>query len=124
VYHWQQKAAQNFALAVHELATNAAKYGALSNGVGTVRIAWNVDQPTAVLTFRWEESGGPPVAAPARKGFGSAVLEQVMSEYCDEHPKVQFKEQGITYEVICSLNALAPRSSATGADLITAGSSS
>lgn len=107
----EAKAAQNFALAIHELATNAAKYGALSNGVGTVRIGWHVDQPTAVLTFRWEESGGPPVAVPVRKGFGTAVLEQVMSAYCDEPPRVQFNERGVTYEVTCSLEAVTPPAS-------------
>jgi len=104
------KAAQNFALALHELATNAAKYGALSNASGTVQIAWNVDQPTAVLTFRWQERGGPPVVAPARKGFGSAVLEQVMAAYYDQLPKVEFKEHGLAYTLICSLDAVAPPS--------------
>jgi PAS domain S-box-containing protein len=107
------KAAQNFALAVHELATNAAKYGALSNASGTVQIAWNVDQPTALLTFRWKEQGGPPVAAPARKGFGSTVLEQVMAAYYDQQPKVEFDEHGLTYTLICSLDEVAPPSTTT-----------
>ena len=107
------KAAQNFALAVHELATNAAKYGALSKPSGTVQITWNIDQPTALLTFRWEERGGPRVAAPTRKGFGSAVLEQVMAVYCDQQPDVQFKEHGLAYTLTCSLDAVAPPSSTT-----------
>jgi PAS domain S-box-containing protein len=107
------KSVQNFALAVHELATNAAKYGALSNARGTVQIAWNVDQPTDLLTFRWQESGGPPVAEPARKGFGSAVLEQVMAAYYDQPPKVEFNKHGLTYTLSCSLDALAPPSSTT-----------
>jgi len=102
------KAAQNFALAVHELATNAAKYGALSNASGYVRITWHVDEPAHTLNFRWEERGGPPVAAPQRKGFGSVVLEQVMAEYCQEQPKVDFDPGGITYAVMCSRNGVAP----------------
>jgi two-component system, chemotaxis family, CheB/CheR fusion protein len=101
------KAAQNFALAVHELATNAAKYGALSNTRGHVRITWHVDEPADKLYFRWEERGGPTVAATIRKGFGSVVLEQVMAEYCDEQPKVDFDQRGITYAVICSISGVA-----------------
>jgi len=107
----EAKAAQNFALAVHELATNAAKYGALSNARGHVRITWHVDEPADKLNFRWEERGGPSVAAPIRKGFGSVVLEQVMAEYCEEQPKVDFDQYGITYALICSLSAVTPPSS-------------
>jgi two-component sensor histidine kinase len=56
-------AAQNFSLALHELATNAAKYGALSNGLGRVHVSWSVanDNGSGRLTFRWKESDGPPV---------------------------------------------------------------
>jgi PAS domain S-box-containing protein len=109
------KAAQNFALAVHELATNAAKYGALSNTSGSVRILWHADQQANILNFRWEERGGPSVSAPARKGFGSVVLEQLMGEYCDEQPKVEFDPRGITFEMDCSLSAVAPSSSCRSA---------
>jgi two-component sensor histidine kinase len=102
------KAAQNFALAVHELATNAAKYGALSNTSGSVRILWHVDQQANILDFYWEERGGPSIAAPARKGFGSVVLEQLMAEYCDDQPTLNFDRRGMTYAVICSLSAVTP----------------
>jgi len=99
------KAAQNFALAVHELATNAAKYGALSSLSGHVCITWRVDEPAGTLSFRWEERGGPSVTAPTRKGFGTTVLEYVMAEYCDDlQPKVDFDRRGITYAMNCSLN--------------------
>jgi len=84
------KPAQDFALAVHELATNAAKYGALSNVSGHVRITWRVDEPPGTLSFRWEERGGPPIAKPRHKGFGSVVLEQVIADYCNDHPKIDF----------------------------------
>jgi PAS domain S-box-containing protein len=75
------KAAQNFALALHELATNAAKYGALSNATGRVHISWSTSTSKGVplFAFRWQERGGPPVSPPTNKGFGSAVLEQVMA---------------------------------------------
>jgi PAS domain S-box-containing protein len=102
------KPAQNFTLAVHELATNAAKYGALSNASGYVRISWHVDESTNRLHFRWEERGGPHVAMPTRKGFGSVVLEQVMAEYCDHQPALNFDPRGISYTVTCLLDALTP----------------
>ena len=83
------KAAQNFALAVHELATNAVKYGALSNQSGRVHISWSVGKPNGhdQFMFRWQERGGPPVSPPTRKGFGSTVLEQVMAEYFENPPQ-------------------------------------
>jgi PAS domain S-box-containing protein len=70
------KQAQNFSLAVHELATNASKYGALSNGVGNVGISWTVTSGQAErLKFCWRERGGPPVSKPVQFGFGTALLK-------------------------------------------------
>ena len=70
--------ALSLSLALHELATNAAKYGALSSRTGQVHVTWEVvNQGTARnLRFRWEECGGPPVAEPTRKGFGSRLIER------------------------------------------------
>jgi PAS domain S-box-containing protein len=101
-------AAQNFALALHELATNAAKYGALSNATGQVHISWSVSASSGAgsLDFRWEERGGPPVQAPERKGFGSTVLEQVMAEYFDEPPQIDFAPGGVSYTLRGSLEAV------------------
>ena len=69
--------AQKFSLAVHELTTNALKYGALSAATGGVRIAWSVSSngDGRDLKFRWEEHGGPRVAMPTREGFGSSLLK-------------------------------------------------
>jgi two-component sensor histidine kinase len=66
------KVAQNFALAVHELATNAAKCGALSDATGRVDIHWSVFKPNGHrhLVFRWQEHGGPPVTQRKQMGFG------------------------------------------------------
>jgi PAS domain S-box-containing protein len=104
------KAAQNFALALHELATNAAKYGALSNTRGRVHIGWSVTRSkgSGSFSFRWQERGGPPVSAPAHKGFGSAVLEQVMGEYFDAPPRVDYAVGGVSYELSGSLDAVMP----------------
>jgi len=65
-------------LALHELATNAAKYGALSCTEGRVSVRWSVEEGT--LRLDWEESGGPPVAAPTRKGFGSRLLKGLVRD--------------------------------------------
>jgi PAS domain S-box-containing protein len=106
------QATQNFALALHELATNAAKYGALSNQSGHVHIAWSTWELNGLVKFRfrWEERGGPPVSRPVRKGFGSTVLEQVMAEYFDEPPRIEFAPSGVRYELSGSLAALAAKS--------------
>jgi PAS domain S-box-containing protein len=102
------KAAQNFALALHELATNAAKYGALSNQFGRVHISWSVGKPNGQdqFMFRWQERGGPRVTPPTGKGFGSAVLEQVMAEYFEAPPQIEFAADGLGYELIGSLDAI------------------
>jgi len=68
--------AQNFSLVLHELATNAAKYGALSNGTGNIGVFWTVAQKdrTTFLKLRWQEKGGPPVVPPTRRGFGTLLV--------------------------------------------------
>ncbi|MGG5807636.1 PAS domain-containing protein [Falsiroseomonas sp. CW058] len=71
-------AAQPLSMIVHELATNATKYGALSAAGGMVALSWRVDAAAGMLRLRWAESGGPPVeAAPERRGFGSRVIEML-----------------------------------------------
>jgi two-component sensor histidine kinase len=63
-------------LLVHELATNAVKYGALSNDVGRVAINWSIEGRGELATYRlaWRESGGPPVREPEKRGFGSKLI--------------------------------------------------
>jgi two-component sensor histidine kinase len=70
------KMVQTFAILLHELATNAAKYGSLSSDQGKVAVTWAVSGSGdgARFTLRWEEQGGPTVGAPARKGFGRMLL--------------------------------------------------
>jgi two-component sensor histidine kinase len=77
----QPKAAETFALAIHELATNAIKYGALSQPTGQINISWRVDNAAeaAQLIFDWREKGGPSVTPPERKGFGSELLERTIA---------------------------------------------
>jgi PAS domain S-box-containing protein len=101
-------AAQNFALALHELATNAVKFGALSNPTGRVHINWSIGKSNGVghFTFRWQERGGPAVSQPTRRGFGSAVLEQAMAEYYEVPPRIDFAVGGLSYELNGSLDAV------------------
>jgi PAS domain S-box-containing protein len=108
------KAAQNFALALHELATNAAKYGALSSLYGRIDIEWSLDAPATHLTFRWQERDGPTVKSPSRKGFGSVVLEHVMAEYFCDVPRIVFDPLGIVYEVRCAMSAISPEDRGNG----------
>jgi two-component sensor histidine kinase len=68
--------AQTVALALHELVTNAAKYGALSTSPGRVRLAWDV-QPDSIA-MEWLETGGPPVKAPETKGFGTRIIGAIV----------------------------------------------
>ena len=66
---------------LHELGTNAVKYGALSNLEGTVQLAWRIarnDKGGAVLKLDWQETGGPAVTVPSRKGFGSRLIERAL----------------------------------------------
>jgi PAS domain S-box-containing protein len=103
------KAAQNFAMAMHELATNAAKYGALSNTAGQVHVRWRLDGSTgaSVFNFSWQERSGPTVTPPERKGFGTAVLEQIMAECVGQRPEMRFEKEGFAYALRCPLAALA-----------------
>ncbi|MGH6890008.1 MAG: sensor histidine kinase [Rhizomicrobium sp.] len=77
------------AMVLHELATNAVKYGALSNGSGSVRLAWEVDSPAHAARLRWHESGGPPVSPPDRKGFGSKLIE-----YSTQNAQLDYRPEG------------------------------
>ena len=88
--------AQNFSLAVHELATNAVKHGALSQPGGEVDISWRVvpNGKDHVLKFQWQERGGPIIAAPERQGFGSALLKGTCGG-----ARIEYASQGLRCEI-------------------------
>ncbi|MBN2974272.1 PAS domain-containing protein [Roseomonas aeriglobus] len=90
-----------FALALHELATNAAKYGALSNDIGTVTLAWSVDGDgdDGVLAVSWREQGGPPVTPPERKGFGSVLIERSLRSYFSGKAATDYRPDGLVFEL-------------------------
>jgi PAS domain S-box-containing protein len=79
--------AQNFSLALHELATNAAKYGALSNPNGKVGVFWTItgNGKDNRLKFKWQERGGPHVVAPTRHGFGTSLLKATFPDACFDY---------------------------------------
>jgi two-component sensor histidine kinase len=87
---------QCFALALHELATNASKYGALSDTEGRVVISWAIlgTAEKAALKFAWREFGGPPVRAPIRNGFGTSLLRAMF-----ENVQLHFAPDGLSCEV-------------------------
>lgn len=90
-------AVQPLAMALHELATNATKHGALSVPGGRVTLGWEV--PGGTLRLRWEESGGPPVAPPSRKGFGSRVLEATIRDQLGGRIERRWEPSGLVCEV-------------------------
>jgi PAS domain S-box-containing protein len=91
------------AMALQELATNAIKYGALSAEAGTVEIGWSVTEEAGLprLHLRWEERGGPPVAAPTRRGFGSRLIERSLAQDLGGSVTLAFHPDGLT----CTLEA-------------------
>jgi len=90
-----------FALALHELATNAAKYGALSNDTGIVALSWSIGGtgPDAPFAFTWQERGGPPVTVPDRKGFGSTLIERSLRSYCSGTAATEYRPDGLLFQL-------------------------
>jgi len=90
---------------VHEIATNAAKYGALSNDFGTVGIDWEVLPGSAgdILRLIWTESGGPPVTAPVHRGFGSRLIERSARDQLGGEATVDFLPRGVVYTITCAI---------------------
>lgn len=86
--------ALSLGLALHELATNAAKYGALSTPAGRVSITWRLISDK-VCEVEWQESGGPPVAAPSRRGFGLDLIEKIVSHELKAAVELDFKPEGV-----------------------------
>jgi PAS domain S-box-containing protein len=90
-------AAQAIAIALHELATNAAKYGALSAEGGRIALAWS-HAADGRLVLHWSESGGPPVTPPARQGFGGRIIRQ-MTAQLDGTVRFDWHREGLVCEI-------------------------
>jgi two-component sensor histidine kinase len=90
-----------FSLVLHELATNAAKYGALSRPGGVARIAWKAEQDDAGeqrFKFEWEEKGGPPVSPPTRRGFGTLLVTRAFADV-EGRSELAHAPDGVRYRV-------------------------
>jgi two-component sensor histidine kinase len=94
--------AATLGLAVHELATNAAKYGALKGERGSVNIHWGVDE--SGLSWEWRESGGPRVSPPSRRGFGTKMIERALARQLGGTVSLEFLPDGLR----CRVTAPAP----------------
>jgi two-component sensor histidine kinase len=89
--------AQAVAVMLHELATNAAKYGALSVADGRVDLKWS-HEPNGQLHLRWAETGGPAVREPMRKGFGRRIIEQMIVQLKGE-TRLDWRAEGLVCEI-------------------------
>ena len=91
--------AQAIAVTLHELATNAVKYGSLSVAKGRVEVAWS-RAAAGPLTLRWTESGGPPAKKPTRKGFGTRVIERMIREQLKGEMHLDWRAEGLACEIV------------------------
>ena len=101
------KMALSISMALHELATNAVKYGALSNEKGRVSITWRtLKEPDGRrLRLEWSEKDGPPVVPPRRKGFGSRLIERGLAQELGGEVKIEYEPQGVWCEINAHLDA-------------------
>jgi PAS domain S-box-containing protein len=98
------RAVVSISLALHELATNAAKYGALSAPEGHVTIEWSLGADNR-LRLRWQEMGGPTVAPPSRKGFGSRLIENLLAAELKGDVTISYDPAGVICEVDAAVGA-------------------
>jgi PAS domain S-box-containing protein len=96
----QPNAALTLSLVLHELTTNAAKYGALQKSGGRVAVDWMVAaEGGQKLHLRWNESGGPPVRPPARRGFGINLIERSVAYELDGQATLDYRSEGLSCEI-------------------------
>jgi PAS domain S-box-containing protein len=105
----QAAAAQTIGMALHELATNAGKYGALSNAGGRVRIEWKIASAPGkaqALVLGWSEDGGPPVTQPSRRGFGTTIIDTMPRMSLDGDVRLEYPPSGLRWTLICPAAAV------------------
>lgn len=94
-------------LALHELCTNATKYGALSGNNGDIDVSWDV-QSDGAFAFRWHERGGPPVSAPEKRGFGSVLIENIVATYFSGSATLDFDPSGVAFHLLGKIAVTPP----------------
>jgi len=102
------QAAQTLGMTLHELATNAGKYGALSNDSGVVQLSWLIADGNSGGQFaiEWAERGGPLVSKPSRSGFGSTVISQISEQSLDAQVELSYPSTGFNWRLRCPVNVL------------------
>lgn len=117
------KQALSLSLALHELATNAVKYGALSNEAGKVRVEWTGGRPETgeMFVFRWVEEGGPAVRTPARTGFGSRIIQMVLPHDFGGEAVLSHDPLGIRFELQTEMRHIGSTPSQSGPSVASAG---
>ncbi|MBX4908860.1 MULTISPECIES: HWE histidine kinase domain-containing protein [Rhizobium] len=88
-------------LVIHELATNATKYGSLGSENGTVSIEWKHEDGRVLLL--WTEAGGPPVSTPTKKGFGSVLIERAFPSKAQARSRADYRSEGLVFQLIFSI---------------------
>lgn len=106
--HLTSRVALAFAMALHELATNAVKYGALSTDAGSVLLTWDILDGIGSdrLRFRWQESGGPTVTPPTRTGFGSRMIERALAVEIGGSAEIDYRPAGILFQATAPLSGM------------------
>lgn len=115
----KSSAAQSIGMTLHELATNAAKYGALSNDIGSVEIKWEIaddDNDLQSLIMSWSEKDGPCVTMPERRGFGSTIIQSSLQASVRGKVDLRFDPSGLQFKVEAALPAVVERVLKPGVD--------
>ena len=103
--------AQTLGLAIHELATNATKYGALATPNGKIEINWELSADatgTEMFHLGWREEGGPPVQPPAQRGFGSLAIERLAAQALNGQAELRYLPQGVQWTLTCDPRQIGP----------------
>jgi two-component sensor histidine kinase len=105
------RVALTLALGLHELTTNASKYGALSVPAGRIEVRWQVERPAgeaAMLWIEWRERGGPPVTVPKRQGFGTRFIEGSVASELQGKAKLDYDPAGLICTMQIPLGVVTP----------------
>ncbi len=95
-------------MAVHELATNAIKYGALSSPDGSVLLSWDVESPSGRLVITWHERGGPEVEVPGQTGFGTRLITEMVSRQLGGEVQIEYATEGLSCRMAFPLDQVTP----------------
>ena len=106
----EPQAALALGMAVHELTTNAVKYGALSALDGRVEVNWRHDRTGNQLSLSWIETGGPPVIPPTKRGFGTTLIERGLKQDMSADVRIEFASTGVIATVTAPLSKVSSES--------------